>query len=122
MRKRVLIAEDEASIIEALTFILTRENFEVCVEMDGKATLDRVLGNQPDVLILDIMLPGMNGIEVLRQIRTNAELDNLPVIMLTAKGQSQDRQRAMEIGANLFITKPFDNQDVVDAARRLAGE
>lgn len=122
MRKRVLIAEDETSIIEALSFILTRENFDVTVEMDGVKALDQVAANQPDVMILDIMLPGMNGIEILKQIRTNRSLDTLPVIMLTAKGQSQDRHLAMEIGANLFITKPFDNQDVVDAVHKLTSE
>ena len=122
MRKSILIAEDESSIIEALSFILRRENFDVSVEMDGKAALDKVTANRPDVMILDIMLPSMNGIEVLKHIRTNALLENLPVIMLTAKGQSQDRHLAMEIGANLFITKPFDNQELVDAVHRLAAE
>ncbi len=122
MRTRVLIAEDESSIIEALSFILTRENYDVAVEMDGKAALEHVTRNRPNVMILDIMLPSMNGLEVLKQIRTNTILDTLPVIMLTAKGQSQDRQLAMDIGANLFITKPFDNQDVVDAVRQLAAE
>jgi len=119
VRKRVLIAEDEPSIIEALSFILTRENFIVTVEIDGNAALDCLTTNRPDVMILDIMLPGMNGIDVLKRIRSTAELDGLPVIMLTAKGQSQDRQLAMDIGANLFITKPFDNQDVIDAVHRL---
>jgi DNA-binding response OmpR family regulator len=122
VRKRVLIAEDETSIIEALSFILTRENFDVTVEMDGKKALDQITANQPDVMILDIMLPGMNGIEILKHIRTDRSLDSLPVIMLTAKGQSQDRHLAMEIGANLFITKPFDNQDVVDAVHKLTSE
>jgi DNA-binding response OmpR family regulator len=118
--KQVLIAEDEPSIIEALSFILTREDFHVMVEQDGTAALNRALSSQPDVMILDIMLPGMNGIEVLKQIRTEYSMEKLPIIMLTAKGQSQDRQLSLDIGANLFISKPFDNQDVVDSVRRLA--
>jgi len=116
----VLIAEDEPSIIEALSFILTREDFDVSVEMSGDDALSSVLANKPNVMILDVMLPGMNGFEVLRQLREKYSVEELPVLMLTAKGQSQDRQQAIDCGANLFITKPFDNQDIVKAVKELA--
>lgn len=120
LSKSVLIAEDEQSIIEALSFILKRENFDVSIEMEGAAAFRRIVQDRPDVVILDIMLPGLNGIEILKQIRTHVDLKTLPVIMLTARGQAQDRQLALDIGANLFITKPFDNQDVVDAVHQLS--
>ena len=120
MPVRILIAEDEPSIIEALSFILTREDFDVSVEMNGDEALSSVFANKPHVMILDVMLPGMNGFEVLKQLRTKYTDEELPVLMLTAKGQSQDRQQAIDCGANLFITKPFDNQDIVRAVKELA--
>ena len=119
MTVQILIAEDEPSIIEALTFILTRENFDIFVEMNGDTALVKLRANKPDLMILDVMLPGLNGFEVLAQTRKLYSKSELPVIMLTAKGQSQDRQHAMDTGANLFITKPFDNQDIVNAVKEL---
>ncbi len=120
MTKRVLLAEDEPNIVESLTFLLDRAGFEVTVETDGRRTLDAALDDVPDILILDVMLPELDGYEVLRQLRSDRRTDKLPVVMLTAKGQQEDRETALACGADLFITKPFANAEVIAAVKKLA--
>lgn len=120
MPTRVLIAEDEPNIVESLTFILTRSGCEVASESDGESALARIRENRPDVVILDVMLPRMNGFEVLKTVRGDAALKDLPIIILTAKGQSQDRRMAEEIGADAFVTKPFSNSHIVETVQDLA--
>jgi DNA-binding response OmpR family regulator len=117
--RRVLIAEDEPHLVESLTFILEREGYEVVTAPDGEAALEQLLTSTPDLVILDVMLPKLNGLEVLKKIRDHPLLKTLPVIVLTAKGQRQDRETALSIGANLFMTKPFANNDVVEAVNAL---
>lgn len=119
MGRRVLIAEDEPHLVESLTFILGREGYEVMTAPDGEAALQQLLASTPDLVILDVMLPKLNGLEVLKKIRDHPLLKTLPVIVLTAKGQRQDREAALRIGANLFMTKPFANNDVVEAVNAL---
>ncbi len=119
MTKRVLLAEDEPNIVESLTFLLDRAGFEVTVETDGRRALDAALDDAPDVLILDVMLPELDGYEVLRQLRSDRRASKLPVVMLTAKGQREDRETALACGADLFITKPFANAEIIDAVRQL---
>lgn len=116
---KVLIAEDEPHIVESLSFLLSREGFQVRAAADGEAAFQLVAVERPDIMILDVMLPRMNGFEVLRRVRDDPGLKGLPVIMLTAKGQHQDRRRAEESGADAFITKPFSNRDVVEQVRAL---
>jgi DNA-binding response OmpR family regulator len=120
MAKRVLLAEDEPNIVESLIFLLERAGFDVVSEMNGQAALDAVLADPPDVMILDVMLPGLDGFEILRRLRADARGQALPVLMLTAKGQREDREAALDSGANLFITKPFSNSEVIAAVTRLA--
>lgn len=115
----VLIAEDEPHIVELLRFILGREGCETRAAGDGAAALAAARERRPDVLILDLMLPVMDGFEVLRAIRADADLRGLPVLMLTAKGQERDRLEAEAIGVDAFVTKPFANREVLDGVRRL---
>lgn len=122
MPKRVLLAEDEPNIVELLSFLLARAGFEVASETDGRAALAAALAGQPAVVILDVMLPGLDGLEVLRRLRADPRGRVLRVIMLTARGQRADREAALGCGADLFITKPFANSELVAAVRRLAGE
>lgn len=121
MAKRLLLAEDEPHIVESLSFLLGRAGFEVTVKTDGRQALDAALTDTPDILILDVMLPEMSGYEVLRHLRADRRAENLPVLMLTAKGQRADRKTALECGADLFITKPFANSDIIDAVNQLVG-
>lgn len=118
----VLIAEDEPSILEALDFVLKRAGWSVRTVVDGDAVLDAVHQHRPRLLVLDIMLPKRSGFEVLKQIRADRSTSGLPVLVLTAKGQHQDRRIAEELGADRFVTKPYSNADVVDAVRALLGE
>jgi DNA-binding response OmpR family regulator len=117
---KVLIAEDDANIVESLSFVLGRAGFEVSAALDGDDVLRRLRENPPGVLLLDLMLPKRNGFEVLKEIKSDPVLRALPVMVLTAKGQPQDRRLAEEIGVEGFMTKPFSNTDVVEAVRRLA--
>lgn len=119
MATDILIAEDEPSILEALSFVLQRAGWSVHSVTDGEAVMDAVLATQPRVLVLDVMLPKRSGFDVLKQIRANPQTRNLPVLVLTAKGQQQDRRIAEELGADMFVTKPYSNADVVDAVRTL---
>ena len=120
-KARILIVEDEPNIVESLSFILRRAGFEVDTVTDGAEALDRVRRQAFSALILDIMLPGMNGFDVLQAIRADHALAALPVMVLTAKGQADDRRTAEAVGASAFITKPFSNAEVVEHVSRLAG-
>ncbi len=117
----VLIAEDEPSILESLDFILRRAGWTISAVADGDAALEAVRRLKPRVLVLDVMLPKRSGFEVLKQIRADLETRTLPVLVLTAKGQQQDRRIAEEMGADVFVTKPYANAEVVDAVRQLMG-
>jgi DNA-binding response OmpR family regulator len=117
---RVLIAEDDRNIVEALSFVLGRDGFDVSAVLDGEEALRSLRAEPPDVMILDLMLPRRNGFEVLKLVKSDPALRALPVIVLTAKGQPQDRRLAEQIGVEGFMTKPFSNTDVLEAVRRLA--
>lgn len=117
---RVMIVEDEPHILEGLTFLLTREGFQVDAYEDGARAYGALAKSPPDVLVLDVMLPGLNGFEVLRKIRSEETLAALPVLMLTAKGQRRDRECAQAAGADRFMTKPFSNAELLTVVKELA--
>jgi DNA-binding response OmpR family regulator len=118
----ILIAEDEPAILESLDFILRRAGWSIESVTDGEAALTAVRRHKPRVVVLDVMLPKRSGFEVLKLIRADALTRDLPVLILTAKGQAQDRRTAEELGADGFVTKPYANADVIGAVRRLLGE
>jgi DNA-binding response OmpR family regulator len=118
----ILIAEDEPSILESLDFILRRAGWSISSVTDGDAVLDGVRRLKPRMLVLDDMLPKRSGFDILKHLRADADTENLPVLILTAKGQQQDRRIAEELGANGFVTKPYSNAEVVGAVRSLLGE
>ena len=122
MATDILIAEDEPSILESLDFILRRAGWTIRSVTDGEAALEGVRRLRPRVLVLDVMLPKRNGFDVLKQIRADTDMRGTPVLILTAKGQLQDRRIAEELGADAFVTKPYANAEVVDAVRLLLGE
>lgn len=115
----VLIAEDEQNIAESLRFILERADCHVRHAADGEQAVLEVRTRAPDVMILDVMLPSLNGFDVLKTIRADESLRHIPVLVLTAKGQSQDRQTADDLGADAFVTKPFANAEIVSEVLRL---
>ncbi len=115
MVKHILIVEDEPNIIESLSFLLERAGFTVSSEQDGARAMNRIRSLNPDLVILDVMLPNRSGFDVLRDI---GELTEAPhVLMLTAKGQARDRQTAEEIGVTRFMTKPFANAEIIAAVQ-----
>ncbi len=121
MGKHVLLIEDEPNIIEAISFILSRDGWKVDTHSNGQTAIATVLRKRPDLIILDVMLPGMSGFDILRSLREEAATAEIPVLMLTARGQTKDREMAEKIGANRFMTKPFSNAEVLDAVRAMVG-
>jgi len=117
----VLVIEDEPNISEAIRFILRRDGWAVTVLDSGERALTTIHQARPDLVILDVMLPGVSGFDVLRTIRADRTVHNLPVIMLTAKGQAAARELARDSGASLFMAKPFANAELLAAVRQLAG-
>lgn len=119
MAGHVLLIEDEPNIIEAIRFILSRDGWQVDTHSNGSDAVDAVRRKTPDVLILDVMLPGRSGFDILRELRDSPETQALPVLMLTARGQSKDRELAERAGVSRFMTKPFSNAEVLEAVRAL---
>lgn len=118
----VLIAEDEPGILESLNFILKRAGWNVGSVTDGEAVFDAMRTLLPRVLVLDVMLPKRSGFEVLKHIKSEPSTRDVPVLILTAKGQQQDRRTAEDLGADAFVSKPYANADVLSAVRHLLGE
>ncbi len=106
-RKRILVVDDEIYIVHILEFTLTMEGYEVLTAADGEEALRRLEQDRPDLVVLDIMMPKVDGYEVLRRIRADEEFRQLPVILLSAKGRPIDRDTGLEIGADDYIVKPF---------------
>ena len=119
MGKRVLLIEDEPNILEAISFILSRDGWTVHTHEDGETAMQTVVGFPPDMIILDVMLPGRSGFDILRDLRGTDTTKDIPVMMLTARGQEKDRELALRLGANHFMTKPFSNAEVRDHVRTL---
>jgi len=122
MGKRVLLIEDEPNIIEAISFVLSRDGYTVHTHEDGETAMDKLRAATPDMVILDVMLPGKSGFDILRDMRDEAQTADLPVLMLTAKGQAKDRELALRLGADHFMTKPFSNREVREHVRNVLGE
>ncbi len=120
MGMRVLLVEDEPNIVEAMGFILSRDGWSVATHANGETALEEIRRVAPDVLVLDVMLPGRSGYDILRDLRAEPALAALPVLMLTARGQEKDRALAEELGVTGFMTKPFANDDLRAAVNRIA--
>ena len=119
MSKHVVLVEDEMNIAEAIRFLLGREGWRVEVLANGDNAVEVIRNAKPDLVMLDAMLPGKSGFDILNELRADADMLNLPVLMLTARGQSRDREMAMRAGVSRFMTKPFSNSEVLEAVRDL---
>ena len=119
MTKTVLLAEDEPNIVESLSFLLERAGFAISVARDGRQALESALELQPSVLVLDLMLPDMDGMQVCQKIRGNKNnmTNKVPIIMLTAKGDTTDRVLGLEMGADDYIAKPFEPRELLARIR-----
>ena len=119
MSVKVLIVEDEGSIAEALSFLMSREGWEAFVARDGGLAVKASQTTKLDLIILDLMLPRVAGMDVLRLIRSQALNQDTPVLVLTARGKENDEAKARANGATAFMTKPFSNADLVSQAHTL---
>ena len=117
--KQVLLIEDEPNIVEAVSFLLLRDGWQVAAHNDGATAWDKAAKMCPDVIVLDVMLPNKSGYDVLSELRADPATADIPVLMLTARGQAKDRELAMERGANQYMTKPFSNTEVIAAINAL---
>lgn len=119
MGKHVVLVEDEINIAEAIRFLLSQEGWRVETLANGTAAVDVIRKVLPDLVMLDVMLPGKSGFEILHDLRADPAFDNLPILMLTARGQGRDREMAEKAGVSRFMTKPFSNAEMLDAVREL---
>lgn len=121
MSKRILIADDEPNIVVSLEFLMRREGFEVSTATDGEAVLAALAASTPDLVLLDIMLPKMNGFEVCQRMRADPRWSGVKVLMLSAKGRDTDVAKGLALGADAYVTKPFSTKDLVVQVRQLLG-
>ena len=115
----VLLIEDEPNITEAIRFILSRDGWRVETHANGATAIAAVEAAMPDLIILDAMLPDKSGFDILGELRARDDFATLPILMLTARGQERDRERANALGASQFMTKPFSNEEVLATVRDL---
>ena len=112
-RKRILIIEDEPQIVRALELLMEREGFEVRSASDGIEALHAIEDATPDLILLDLMMPRMDGFELCQRIRSNPAWKDMIIIILTAKGRDIEREKGMALGADHYVTKPFSTREVV---------
>ena len=117
MNLRVLIVEDEKALAEILEYNFKKEGYTVDTALDGEIALDKIIFKAPDLVILDWMLPKLSGIELCRKIRSNKNVKNIPIIMLTARGEEKDRLKGLEMGADDYVTKPFSINELLARAK-----
>lgn len=119
MSKKILIADDEPSIVAAVEFLLKRGGYEVRVARTGEEALALIEASPPDLVLLDVMMPGKSGYEVCKRLRERPEWRDLKIIMLSAKGRDAEVSRGLALGADVYITKPFSTRDLMAKIRGL---
>jgi len=121
MTKKILIVDDEPNIVISLEFLMRREGFEVTVARDGEEALGAIAHENPDLVLLDVMMPKFNGFEVCEKVRANPDHAGVRIIMLTAKGREAEVSKGLSLGADGYITKPFSTRDLVEQVKNLLG-
>lgn len=119
MAKKILAVDDERHIVRLIQVNLERAGFTVITAFDGREALKKIADEKPDLVVLDVMMPYMNGLETLKQIRSNPKTRSLPVIMLTAKAQDQDVFQGYAYGVDVYLTKPFNPVELLTFVRRV---
>jgi DNA-binding response OmpR family regulator len=117
----VLIVDDEPNIVLSLEFLMKKSGYEVAIARDGEAALAAIAQRVPDLILLDVMMPKLDGFEVCQRVRANPAWSRARIIMLTAKGRDVEKQKGLALGADDYITKPFATGEVVDRVRQLLG-
>jgi DNA-binding response OmpR family regulator len=122
MGKRILIVDDEPNIVISLEFLMKREGYEVAVARDGEAALQALSDEPADLVVLDVMLPKLNGFDLCQRIRAEPRWQAIKIVMLTAKGRDTEVAKGVRLGADVYVTKPFSTRDLVAQVKRLVGE
>ena len=121
MSKRVLIVDDEPNIVISLEYLVKREGYEAAIAPDGEAALAALAEQTPDLVVLDVMLPKMNGFELCERIRADPRWRATKILMLTARGRETEVARGLRLGADAYVTKPFSTKDLVAQMNELLG-
>jgi len=119
MSKKVLVVDDEPSIVISLEFLLRREGYEVSVARDGEAGLAKIRDEHPDLVVLDVMMPRLDGFAVLEAVRGDPAVADTCILMLTAKGREADQKKGRKLGADAYLSKPFSTHELADRIREL---
>ncbi len=121
MTHKILIVDDEPNIVISLEFLMRREGFEVGVARDGEEALMRIRDDRPDLVLLDVMMPKINGFEVCERVRADPALAGTRILMLTAKGREAEVAKGLALGADAYVAKPFSTRDLVQRVKSLLG-
>lgn len=121
MNAKILIVDDEPNIVLSLEFLMRREGYAVRAAADGETALEMIAADAPDVILLDIMIPKRSGFDVCQTIRADPALQNVKLVLLTARGREVDREKGLALGADEYVMKPFAIQDLVATVQRLVG-
>jgi two-component system, OmpR family, alkaline phosphatase synthesis response regulator PhoP len=119
---KILVVDDEIYIVHILDFSLGMEGYEVVTALDGEQALEKVKSEKPDLIVLDIMMPKLDGYEVCKNIKSSATTQHIPVILLSAKGRNVDQKLGFDVGADDYITKPFSPRKLVERINQLLGQ
>ena len=119
---RILVVDDEIYIVHILDFSLGMEGYEVITALDGEQALEKLKTDKPDLIVLDIMMPKLDGYEVCKAIKSSPETRHIPVILLSAKGRNVDQKLGFDVGADDYITKPFSPRKLVERINQLLGQ
>jgi len=122
MAKKILLVDDEKDLVETLAFRLEASNYEVVKAHDGQDGLDKARSVHPDLIILDLMLPKMDGYKVCRMLKFDEKFKKIPIIIFTARAQESDKKMGAEVGADAYITKPFEPKELLGKIKELLGE
>ncbi len=122
MSKSILIVDDESYIVTSLSYVMQNAGFEVDSASDGEEALEKVKTRAPDLIILDVMMPKLDGFEVCKAIRANPDWNSVRIIMLTAKGRDSEREKGLALGADDYLTKPFSTRDILRRAQEILAE
>ena len=117
--KKILIVDDEPNIVMSLEYIFKKENFEVFIARDGSEAIEIAEDNLPDIILLDIMMPNVDGYQVLKHLKKNPKLDNIKVLFLCAKNKVSDIELGLQLGADKYISKPFSTKKLVKEVKEL---
>ncbi|NJN92949.1 MAG: response regulator [Anaerolineales bacterium] len=122
MSKRVLIVDDEVNIVISLEFLLEQAGYYVRVAHNGQEGLEKIATFEPDLVLLDVMMPRLNGFDVCQKVRENPDWNHIKIIMLTAKGREAEITKGLALGANAYITKPFSTRELLTAVKAILEE